>query len=89
MSAAYRDLGGGPVALTEAAAALVHRVRREKGLLRAALLRFVLSQVRALAGTRKYPKFCAVRLTALTREVLGAILAWTWWRRDTGEGGAL
>jgi pyruvate,water dikinase len=54
----------------EAAADLVARVRREKGRLRAAWLRFLLRRVRALAGVREYPKFFAVRLLAAMRRVL-------------------
>jgi rifampicin phosphotransferase len=60
------------------AVALVERVRREKGRLRAAALRFLISRGRALAGMREYPKFYAVRLIALFRKVLagaGAELA--------------
>ncbi|MGE5590573.1 MAG: PEP/pyruvate-binding domain-containing protein [Bacillota bacterium] len=56
-----------------AATALVERVRREKGLVRAVVMRFLLSRVRALAGTREYPKFLAVRMFALHRRVLGKI----------------
>jgi pyruvate,water dikinase len=54
----------------EAAAELVGRVRREKGRLRAAWLRFLLRRVRALAGVREYPKFYAVRVLAAMRRVL-------------------
>jgi pyruvate,water dikinase len=54
----------------ETAANLVERVRREKGRLRAAWLRFLLRRVRALAGVREYPKFYAVRILAAMRRVL-------------------
>lgn len=54
----------------EAAANLTERVRREKGRLRAAWLRFLLRRVRALAGVREYPKFYAVRVLAAMRRVL-------------------
>lgn len=53
-----------------AAAALVERVRREKGPVRASFLRFLLSRTRATAGMREYPKFYAVRFIALHRRVL-------------------
>lgn len=56
-----------------AADALVERVRREKGIMRAVMMRFMLSRVRALAGTREYPKFFAVRMFALFRRVLGKV----------------
>jgi pyruvate,water dikinase len=62
----------------ETAANLVERVRREKGRLRAAGVRFLLRRVRALAGVREYPKFFAVRILAAMRRVLagaGAELA--------------
>ena len=62
----------------EMVANLIGRVRREKGRLRAAWLRFLLRRVRALAGVREYPKFYAVRILAATRRVLsgaGAELA--------------
>src|SRR5262249_41999828 len=54
----------------ETAARLVERVRREKGRLRAAWVRFLLRRVRALAGVREYPKFYAVRVLAAVRRVL-------------------
>ncbi|HYG57107.1 MAG TPA: PEP-utilizing enzyme, partial [Symbiobacteriaceae bacterium] len=56
----------------QAAAALVERVRREKGWLRSRVLRFLLSRARALMGIREYPKFMAVRFIALMRKVLMA-----------------
>jgi pyruvate,water dikinase len=62
----------------ETVANLIGRVRREKGRLRAAWLRFLLRRVRALAGVREYPKFFAVRVLAAMRRVLagaGAELA--------------
>jgi pyruvate,water dikinase len=62
----------------ETVANLIGRVRREKGRLRAAWLRFLLRRVRALAGVREYPKFYAVRILAVIRRVLagaGAELA--------------
>jgi pyruvate,water dikinase len=62
----------------ETVANLIGRVRREKGRLRAAWLRFLLRRVRALAGVREYPKFYAVRTLAAMRRVLagaGAELA--------------
>jgi pyruvate,water dikinase len=52
------------------AANLIERVRREKGRLRAAWMRFLLWRVRALAGVREYPKFYAVRILAAMRRVL-------------------
>lgn len=61
-----------------AAAALVDRVRQERGLFRAWMLRILISRGRALAGMREYPKFYAVRVLALMRGVLagaGAQLA--------------
>jgi pyruvate,water dikinase len=54
----------------QTAANLVERVRREKGRLRAAAVRFLLRRVRALAGVREYPKFFAVRILAAMRRVL-------------------
>jgi pyruvate,water dikinase len=54
----------------EAGANLVERVRREKGRLRAAWVRFLLRRVRALAGLREYPKFYAVRILAAVRRAL-------------------
>src|SRR5262249_46133314 len=54
----------------QTAANLVERVRREKGRLRAARVRFLLRRVRALAGVREYPKFFAVRSLAAVRRVL-------------------
>jgi len=53
-----------------AAADLVRQVRRRKGLLRAWLLQEMISRLRALGGTREYPKFMAVRFFALFRDVL-------------------
>lgn len=73
-----RHFRQGAAAAGQAAAALVARVRREQGALRAALLRFLLSRLRALGGLREYPKFYAVRLLALARHLLagaGAELA--------------
>jgi pyruvate,water dikinase len=54
----------------EAAAALVARMRREKGWLRARWARFLLRRVRALSGLRECPKFYAVRMLAAARRVL-------------------
>jgi pyruvate,water dikinase len=54
----------------ETAAHLVERVRREKGRLHSAGLRFLLRRVRALVGLREYPKFYAVRVLACLRRVL-------------------
>jgi phosphohistidine swiveling domain-containing protein len=54
----------------ETVADLIERVRREKGRLRAAWLRFLLRRVRALAGLREYPKFYAVRILAAVRRTL-------------------
>jgi pyruvate,water dikinase len=54
----------------ETAVNLIERVRREKGRLRAAVVRFLLRRVRALAGVREYPKFFAVRVLAAMRRVL-------------------
>ena len=62
------------VAKAEAAVEeLVAEVRQRKGPVRAALLRFMLSRVRALAGMREYPKFFFVRLLASFRKVLGEL----------------
>jgi rifampicin phosphotransferase len=58
--------------------ALVQRVRREKGLIRAGVTRFLLRRVRDLAGLRERPKFFMVQYLALQRRVLlgaGAELA--------------
>ena len=52
---------------------LVVEVRQRKGPVRAALLHFMLSRVRSLAGMREYPKFFAVRLLASFRKVLGEL----------------
>ena len=52
---------------------LVVEVRQRKGPVRAALLHFMLSRVRSLAGMREYPKFFAVRLLASFRNVLGEL----------------
>ncbi len=52
---------------------LVLEVRKRKGRVRAALLRFMLSRVRSLAGMREYPKFFLVRLLASFRKVLGEL----------------
>ncbi|MCL5677317.1 MAG: phosphoenolpyruvate synthase, partial [Firmicutes bacterium] len=54
----------------KAAAALVAEVRARRGPAQAAVLRFLLSRLRALAGLREYPKFYAVRTIALNRRVL-------------------
>jgi pyruvate,water dikinase len=67
---AEKQFRAGAVAAEKALTALVARVRREKGWLRARLLRFLLRRVRALAGTREYPKFYAVRVFAVIRQVL-------------------
>ncbi len=56
----------------QTAAELVQRVRRQKGRLRAAWLRFLLRRIRALAGVREYPKFFVVRILAALRHVLAA-----------------
>lgn len=63
----------GVEAAERTAKALVDRVRREKGIFKAALLHFLLSRTRALAGTREYPKFYAVRFIAVFRRVLAAV----------------
>jgi pyruvate,water dikinase len=54
----------------ETAGKLIERVRREKGRVRSAWVRFLLRRVRALAGVREYPKFYAVRILAAMRRVL-------------------
>jgi pyruvate,water dikinase len=75
---AERQFRAGERAAEEALSELVARVRREKGRLRALLLKFLLRRVRALAGTREDPKFYAVRTFAVVRQVLagaGAELA--------------
>jgi pyruvate,water dikinase len=54
----------------ETVANLIERVRREKGRLRAAWLRFLLQRVRALTGLREVPKFYIVRILAAVRRVL-------------------
>src|SRR5262249_20252977 len=57
----------------ETAVNLIAHVRREKGRLRAAWLRFLLRRVRALAGVREYPKVFAVRIpAAMLRGLAGA-----------------
>jgi pyruvate,water dikinase len=60
----------GEQAAEEALAALVGRVRRRKGWLRARLLRFLLRRVRALAGLRELPKFLVVHIFAAVRVAL-------------------
>lgn len=52
-----------------AAAELTARVGRKKGWLRATFLRFLLNRIRALAGLREFPKFTAVRIFAIYRDV--------------------
>jgi pyruvate,water dikinase len=54
----------------ETVASLTERVRREKGRLRAAWLRFLLRRVRALTGLREVPKFYLVRALAAVRRAL-------------------
>ncbi|HEY3367482.1 MAG TPA: PEP/pyruvate-binding domain-containing protein [Symbiobacteriaceae bacterium] len=61
----------GAVEAEEAARAIVARVRREKGSLRAFIVRGMLRRIRALVGIREYPKFYAVRTIAAIRSVLG------------------
>jgi pyruvate,water dikinase len=65
-----RHFRQGEALANETAAHLIARVRREKGRLRAASVRFLLRRVRALAGLREYPKFYAVRILAAMRRVL-------------------
>jgi rifampicin phosphotransferase len=65
-----RHFREGAARADETAAGLVERVRREKGRLRAAWLRFLLRRVRALAGLRECPKFYAVRVLAAVRRAL-------------------
>jgi pyruvate,water dikinase len=57
----------------EASQALVDRVRREKGWLRAKVMQFVLRRVRALGGWRELPKFMGVRLFAALRTALAKV----------------
>ncbi len=52
---------------------LVLEVRRQRGVLCALALRFMLSRVRALAGMREYPKFFLVRAVAAARRVLAEL----------------
>ncbi len=65
-----RHFRQGAEAAERAAAALVKRVRREKGAVRAAFLGFLLSRARGLAGMREYPKFQIVRFFAASRRVI-------------------
>ena len=65
-----RHFRQGAALADETAVNLIERVRREKGRLKAAWLRFLLRRVRALAGVREYPKFYAVRILAAMRRVL-------------------
>jgi pyruvate,water dikinase len=60
----------GEQAAEEAGRALVERVRREKGWLRARLLQFLLRRVRALLGRREFPKFLIVRIFAALRAMI-------------------
>jgi pyruvate,water dikinase len=73
-----RQFREGERAAKAAMAALVDRVRGARGRLRAALLKFLLRRVRALAGLREYPKFLFVRVIAALRRAMaraGAELA--------------
>jgi pyruvate,water dikinase len=65
-----RHFGQGAELADETVANLIERVRRKKGSLRAAWVRFLLRRVRALAGLREYPKFYAVRTLAAARRAL-------------------
>jgi pyruvate,water dikinase len=61
----------GERAAEEASRALVERVRRERGWLRARVLSFLLRRIRALMGRREYPKFLFVRIFAAVRGAIG------------------
>jgi pyruvate,water dikinase len=54
----------------ETLANLTERVRREKGMLRASWLHFLLRRIRALTGLREVPKCYIVRILAAVRRVL-------------------
>ncbi len=54
----------------EAAISLQEKVRRQSGWLRGSLAGFLLNRLRRLGGLREYPKFLAVKVFALLRQVL-------------------
>src|SRR5262249_22006806 len=59
-----RQFREGERAAEEASRALVARVRRERGWLRARVMSFLLRRIRALMGRREFPKFLGVRIIA-------------------------
>ncbi|HYF92815.1 MAG TPA: PEP/pyruvate-binding domain-containing protein [Symbiobacteriaceae bacterium] len=67
---AEAHFAAGAAAAEQGGAALVARVRREKGALRGAFTRFAVRRIRQLAGLREVPKFYFVRAIDIFRQVI-------------------
>ncbi|HYG56926.1 MAG TPA: PEP/pyruvate-binding domain-containing protein, partial [Symbiobacteriaceae bacterium] len=65
-----RQFSTGAAAAEKAVDELAAQVRRRQGVMRAALLRFMLRRFRQLSGAREWHKFYLIRMMAIARPVL-------------------